>query len=70
MSKNSHKKVIIIGASSGMGRELAKLMAARGYTLGFAAPQHDLLATLQQEIPSKTYTSTLDVRDNIAPKQL
>lgn len=28
------KKAIVIGASSGMGREVAKLLAADGYTVG------------------------------------
>jgi short-subunit dehydrogenase len=67
MQKN---KVIIIGASSGMGRELAKIMAANGYIVGIAAPQGDLLASLQQEIPTKTYRKIIDVRNDIARDQL
>lgn len=55
------KKVIIIGASSGMGRELAKIMAAHNYIVGVAAPQEDLLISLQHEIPSTTYRRSLDV---------
>jgi short-subunit dehydrogenase len=55
------KKVIIIGASSGMGRELAKIMAAHNYIVGIAAPQEDLLISLQQEIPTKTYRAVIDV---------
>lgn len=55
------KKVIIIGASSGMGRELAKIMAAHNYIVGIAAPQEDLLISLQQEIPTKTYRAAIDV---------
>jgi short-subunit dehydrogenase len=55
------KKVIIIGASSGMGRELAKIMAAHNYIVGIAAPQEDLLISLQQEIPTQTYRAVIDV---------
>lgn len=33
------KRAIIIGASSGMGREVAKLLANEGYTLGLAGRQ-------------------------------
>ena len=55
------KKVIIIGASSGMGRELAKIMAAHNYIVGVAAPQEDLLISLQQEIPTTTHYRVLDV---------
>jgi short-subunit dehydrogenase len=57
----NNKKVIIIGASSGMGRELAKIMAANGYIVGIAAPQENLLTSLQHEIPTKTYSCVLDV---------
>ena len=63
------QKVIIIGASSGMGRELAKIMAAHNYIVGIAAPQEELLATLQQEIPSTTYRTVIDVcADNARDK--
>ena len=67
MNKN---KVIIIGASSGMGRELAKVMAAHGYIVGIAAPQEDLLISLQQEIPSPTYRQIIDVRTEDARDKL
>lgn len=65
-----NKKVIIIGASSGMGRELAKIMAAHNYIVGVAAPQEELLATLQQEIPTQTYRSVIDVTQNNARDKL
>ncbi len=67
MNKN---KVIIIGASSGMGRELAKVMATHGYIVGIAAPQEDLLISLQQEIPSPTYRQIIDVRTEDARDKL
>ena len=58
---NNPQKVIIIGASSGMGRELAKIMAAHHYVVGIAAPQENLLISLQHEISSTTYRRVLDV---------
>ena len=64
------QKVIIIGASSGMGRELAKVMAAHGYIVGIAAPQEELLTALRNEIPSRTYSCTLDVRNDNACSKL
>lgn len=64
------KKVIIIGSSSGMGRELAKIMAAHNYIVGVAAPQEELLATLGNEIPSTTYSCVLDVRQENARDKL
>jgi short-subunit dehydrogenase len=64
------KKVIIIGASSGMGRELAKVMAAHNYIVGIAAPQENLLISLQHEIPTQTYRATIDVTANNAQDKL
>lgn len=69
-SENDKKKAIIIGASSGMGRELTKIMATNGYTVGIAAPQENLLTSLQQEIPSLTYSQLLDVTHDNARNQL
>lgn len=64
------QKVIIIGASSGMGRELTKIMAAHDYIVGVAAPQEDLLISLQNEITAPTYRCTLDVRETDACEKL
>jgi short-subunit dehydrogenase len=69
-SSHTAQKAIIIGASSGMGRELAKIMAAHDYVIGIAAPQEDLLKSLQHEIPSLTHTCVLDVRENNAREKL
>ncbi len=41
------KKAIIVGASSGMGKELAKILSSNGYIVGLAARGTDLLAELQ-----------------------
>ena len=46
------KKAIIIGASSGIGRELAKILSYQGYEVGLVARRLELLLTLQEEIPS------------------
>lgn len=57
------RKAIIIGASSGIGRELAKILAARGYRLGLAARREDLLTQLQEELPVGASIRTVDIRD-------
>jgi short-subunit dehydrogenase len=53
-----------------MGRELAKIMAAHDYIVGIAAPQEDLLISLQNEITTPTYRCILDVRENNASEKL
>ena len=55
------KKVIIIGASSGIGKELAKIFASNDDEVGIAARRADLLNELATEIPTKNYTATIDL---------
>ena len=55
------KKAIIIGASSGIGRELARVMATREYTIGLAARRLELLTELQKELPVKTHVKRIDI---------
>ncbi len=54
-------KAIIIGASSGMGRELAKILAHDGYEIGVVARRQDLLASLQKEIHSPIFIKQADI---------
>ena len=51
----------MIGASSGIGRSLAKVLAENGYAVGLAARRFNLLQQLQKEIPSQTYIKQIDV---------
>jgi short-subunit dehydrogenase len=54
------KRAIVIGASVGMGREIAKLLAADGYIVGIAARRISLLEKIQEEIPTQTYSIQID----------
>lgn len=56
------KKAIIIGCSSGIGRALAKELAARGYEIGLAGLDEPALKELQQEIPIQSHVACIDVR--------
>lgn len=67
-SKN--KKVVIIGASSGMGMEVAKLLLDEGCQLGVAARREDRLLALKQLAPDKVVTATIDVTAEDAPHRL
>lgn len=55
------KKAIIIGASSGIGRELAITLAKKGYEVGLMARRDPLLKSLQNEIPTKSFVEQIDV---------
>ena len=54
-------KVVIIGASSGIGLELAKLYAQAGCRVGITGRRKELLANFQQQFPSNVFTECFDV---------
>ena len=58
------KKVIIVGATSGIGLELAKLYITNGDMVGVTGRRIELLTKLQQEFPNQVFTESFDVRGN------
>lgn len=64
------KKAVIIGASSGMGMEVAKLLLAEDYQLGIAARREDRLQALKQLAPGRVVTATIDVTAEDADSRL
>jgi short-subunit dehydrogenase len=57
------KKAIIIGATSGIGKELAKLFAESNYKVGITGRRTELLNELKNENPDSYFIKTLDVTD-------
>jgi short-subunit dehydrogenase len=55
------KKCIIIGATSGIGRELAKVYSANGYKVGITGRRENLLNELKNENPGLYVTKTFDI---------
>jgi len=55
------KKAIVIGASSGMGRELSKLLSADGYAVGVMARRAPLLEELRSEIKGDVRVKEIDI---------
>lgn len=64
------QKVVIIGASSGMGLEVAKLFLDRGCRVGVAARREDRLEALKQLAPDRVVTAALDVTADDADQRL
>ena len=54
------KKAIVIGASSGIGAEIAKLLAENGYNVGITGRRLDLLTTLKNTHSSAFFVSSFD----------
>ena len=55
------RRAIVIGASTGIGKELARLLSRAGYELGLVARRADLLEKLADELPTQSYVSRIDV---------
>jgi short-subunit dehydrogenase len=55
------QKIIIVGATSGIGRELARIYAGAGNLVGVTGRRHELLYSLQLEYPNHIVTETFDV---------
>lgn len=63
-------RIIIIGATSGIGCEVAKLYIAQGWQVGVAGRRTEELETLRKEAPEQVSTQVLDVTLEDAPCRL
>src|SRR5579863_4634895 len=63
-------KILIIGATSGIGRELARLYAAAGHRIGATGRRQELLDSLQAEYPDHILTANGDATAPDAALQL
>ena len=57
------KKAIIVGASSGIGEEMAKKLSERGYQLGLMARRVELLNNLNDELGGNHVVMQMDLQD-------
>ena len=65
-----NKKVIIIGATSGIGQEVALIYIAQGWKVGIAGRREAELESLRAKYPEQVYAQTLDVTQEDAPEKL
>lgn len=64
------KKVIIIGATSGIGREVALIYIAQGWKVGVAGRREAELEALHSAYPEQVSAQALDVTKEDAPQKL
>ena len=63
-------KALVTGASSGIGREIAKVLAERGYDLILTARRADRLRALADELPVKVEVIPADLTDRAQVRAL
>ena len=65
------KNAIIVGATSGIGKGLAKLLVDDGFKVGITGRRTELLESLKSENPGSYFIKTFDVKDTkVAEKKL
>lgn len=64
------KRIIIIGASSGIGYEVARLFIGKGHIVGVAARRTQALEQLKSIAPERVSIKAIDVTEDNAPTLL
>ncbi|UCC71139.1 MAG: SDR family NAD(P)-dependent oxidoreductase [Gemmatimonadota bacterium] len=59
--KETNRKAIVIGTSSGIGRALARLLGESGYEVGLAGRRIELMEELRREINAPTHLKAMDL---------
>ena len=58
-----HEKIIIVGATSGMGKRLAEMYAEKGWKVGVTGRRQNLLDELKQKYPDQVEYECFDVTE-------
>ena len=64
------KRAIVMGATSGIGKEVARLLAANGYEVGIAGRREERLVQMAQATPGIVAQRQIDVTKEDAPTEL
>lgn len=64
------KRIIIIGATSGIGLEVARCYLKDGWQVGVAGRREEELEKIRLSAPGQVYTQTIDVTREDAPFSL
>ena len=70
MNRNMKKRAIVMGATSGIGQEVARLLAASGYKVGIAGRREERLVQMTQATPGIVAHRQIDVTKEDAPTEL
>ncbi len=64
------KRAVIMGATSGMGQEVASILAGKGWKIGVAGRREEKLKELQQLFPQSIEYQVIDIEKDNAPELL
>ena len=64
------RRAVVVGASSGIGREISRLLAGRGWHTGIMARRGELLSELRDMCPERVTMLTCDVTGDDAADRL
>lgn len=67
---NTVRKAIVMGATSGIGMEVARQLAAQGWQLGLTGRRMERLQQLQRELPQVVAVRSIDMTREDAPELL
>ena len=69
MDSPKTRRAVIIGATSGIGYEVAQLLLAEGWYLGIAGRRRENLLEFQKKSPDRIKICALDIRKEGAEKR-
>lgn len=64
------KRIVIVGASSGIGHQVARQFIDAGWIVGVASRRTEPLDILKALAPQRVYTAQIDVQQGDAPQKL
>ena len=64
------KRAIIVGATSGIGYEVAQILISEGWTVGIAGRRKENLKELRMKAPERVYIKQIDIKDSTAGDKL
>ena len=64
------KRIIIIGATSGIGRKVAEVYITQGWKVGVAGRRAEELEALRKQAPDQVFTQVIDVTQPNSPEHL
>jgi short-subunit dehydrogenase len=64
------KSAVVVGATSGIGREVALCLIKKGWTVGIAGRRKELLDEIENKFPETVRSRVIDVAQNDAAQRL